>query len=87
MKLAMHQVLLPARAEEKSAKMVSTEQSKLWPQDDAEEQLKAYHLITNSKLHHYRTINGHTKCVALTLSRSDMNFRLAALCYGYPKPV
>lgn len=45
---------LPARAVGRSAKMVGTEESKLWPLDDAEEQLKARHLITNSKLHHYR---------------------------------
>lgn len=50
-----HQVLLPARAVERSAKMVSTGESKLWPLHDAEEQLKAYQLITNSKLHHYRS--------------------------------
>lgn len=83
----MHQVLLPAKEVERWAKMVGTEESKLWPLDDDEEQLKTYHLITNSKLHHYRMTNGHSKCVALTLSRSDMKFSLAALCYGYPKPV
>lgn len=35
--------------------MVDIEESKLWPLDDAEEQLKTYHLITKSKLHHYRS--------------------------------
>jgi len=44
-------VLLPARAGERSVKMVSMGESKLWPLDDAEEQLKTHHLITNSKLH------------------------------------
>lgn len=83
----MHQVLLPAKEDKRWAKMVGTGESKIWPLDDEEEQLKTYHLITNSKLHHYRMTNGHSKCVALTLSRSDMKFSLAALCYGYPKPV
>lgn len=52
-KLAVHEVLLPARAGERSAETVGTEEGEPRALGDAEEQLKTRHSTTNSNLHSF----------------------------------